>query len=54
MAFDNDNMAKCPAFILNTGNKSIFLTQIIARQGENRDSFKIADSFFKIINKGER
>lgn len=54
MAFDNDKMATCLAFLLITRNKSIFLTQIIDKQGENRDSLKIANSFIKIINKGER
>jgi hypothetical protein len=54
MAFDNNKMAWCLASHLNTRDKSIFLTQIIDKQGEIRDLLKIAGTIFKIINKGER
>jgi hypothetical protein len=54
MAFDNDKMAKWLAFHLNSRDKSIFLTQIIASQSDKSHSFKIAGTIFKIINKGER
>lgn len=54
MAFDNDKTAKCLAIQLKRWDKSVFLTQIIDKQNKDRNSFKIAKTIFKIINKGER
>jgi hypothetical protein len=54
MAFDNNKMAWCLASHLNTRDKSIFLTQIIDKQDDKRNSCKIAGTIFKFINKGER
>jgi len=54
MVFDNDKLAECLAIQLNEWNKSVFLTQMIDKQNEDRDLFKIAETIFKIINKGER
>jgi hypothetical protein len=54
MAFDTDKMSRPLAFHLTSRDKSIFLTQIIDKQDDKRNSFKIAGTIFKIINKGER
>jgi hypothetical protein len=54
MVFENDKMEKCLASQLNRWDKSVFFIQIVDKQNEDRDSFKIAKTIFKIFNKGER
>jgi hypothetical protein len=54
MAIDNDKIARPLAFHLTSRDKSVFLTQTINKQDDRKNSFKIAGTIFKIINKGER
>jgi hypothetical protein len=54
MAYDTDKMASWQAFQLDHRYKSIFLIPINGRTADKRPSFKIAETIFKIINKGER
>ena len=54
MEINTDIMARPLAFYLTSLHKSIFLIQIIDKQIDNKKTFKIAGTVFKIINKGER
>ncbi len=54
MAYDTDKMASWLAFHLDHRYKFTFLIPINGKTADRRPSFKIAETIFKIINKGER
>jgi len=54
MVFDTDNMTSWQAFQLDHRYKSIFLIPINGKTADKRPMFKIAETIYKIINKGER
>jgi predicted ester cyclase len=54
MAYDTDKMASWLAFNLGHRYKSIFLIPINGKTADKRSLFKIDETIYKIINKGER